>query len=422
MAMNPPRESVLDRFLRYVKIDTQSKEDEDRFPSTEKQLDLSRLLVKELKSLGIKDAKVDQYGYVYGTLPSNLPSNEARNIPVVGFISHVDTSPAVSGTDVKPVIHENYQGGDIVLPGDNTQVIRVDEYPNLEKCIGMDIITSDGTTLLGADNKAGIAEIMTAVETLIQNPDIRRGPMKIAFTPDEEVGNGTKHFDVPGFGADYAYTIDGQWLGELEFETFNAFSATMKIEGVGVHPGYAKDKLVNAVKMASEVINRLPKEMTPETTANREGYIHPYLIEGQAEIVTIKMLLRDFEIEGIEKQKTILEGIRAEVLALYPKGRIELETSESYKNMRYKIENEMKIVEYAEEAIRRTGVEPRRSIIRGGTDGATLSYKGLLTPNLFTGGDAFHSKIEWVPVQVMEKSTETIVNLVAIWEEKAQGK
>jgi tripeptide aminopeptidase len=320
---------------------------------------------------------------------------------------------------VKPIIHKNYQGGDIVLPGDTTQVISPKEYPNLEKrYIGMDIVTSDGTTLLGADDKAGIAEILTAVDVFMRNPGFKRGAIRIAFTPDEEVGNGTKFFDVKKFGADFAYTLDGGPLGEIELETFNAFLATIKIQGVGVHPGYAKNKLVNAIRVFADIVTRLPKDMAPETTESRQGYIHPYDFQGQAEAVTIKILLRDFDMEGIERQKKILTGVVEEVRGLYPRAKIDLEFKEQYLNMRYPIEKEPRVVEYAEEAIRRTGVAPHHTLIRGGTDGAKLTYQGLLTPNLFAGGEAFHSKIEWVPVQVMEKAVETIFHIAGVWAEK----
>ncbi|NIM20141.1 MAG: peptidase T [Candidatus Latescibacteria bacterium] len=422
MKFAPPKESALERFKRYVQVDTQSQEDSDRFPSTEKQLALCRMLLDELKALGVGDATMDQYGYVFGTVPSNLTKEETRRVPAIGFIAHVDTSPAVTGAGVKPVVHENYQGGDITLPGDPTKVIRVEEYPNLKKYTGMDIVTSDGTTLLGADDKAGIAEIMTAVDMLFQNPDLRHGTIKIGFTPDEEVGQGTKYFDIKKFGADFAYTLDGGPLGDIEFETFNAFTAIFEIEGIGVHPGYAKDKLVNAIKMVSKIIERLPQDMSPETTADRQGYIHPYVIDGQNEKVTLKILLRDFEMSGIEEKKKLLEKIREEVQEMYPKGKTKLEYKEYYRNMRYKIEEEPRLLEYAEEAIRRVGAEPRHTLIRGGTDGATLSYKGLLTPNLFAGGEAFHSKIEWVPVQVMEMAVGVILNLAQIWTEKSLEK
>jgi tripeptide aminopeptidase len=422
MALKPPKETVLDRFLRYAKIDTQSQEDSESYPSTAKQFDLLRLLVDELKALGVEDAAIDQHGYVTGSLPATLPPPLASKAPTIGFIAHVDTSPAITGAGVKPTIHKNYRGGDIVLPGDTSQVISTKEYPNLEKrYVGMDIVTSDGTTLLGADDKAGIAEIMTAVDVFIRNPDLGRGAIKIGFTPDEEIGAGTKHFDVKSFGADFAYTLDGGPLGEIEFETFNAFLAVIKIQGVGVHPGYAKGKLVNAIRVVADIVTRLPKDMAPETTEAREGYIHPYDFQGQAEAVTLKLLLRDFDMEGIEREKTILTGIVEDVRSLYPKAKIDLEFKEQYLNMRYPLEKDTRVLRYAEEAIRRAGIEPHYTLIRGGTDGAKLTYAGLLTPNLFAGGEAFHSKIEWVPVQVMEKAVETIISLALVWAEKATG-
>jgi len=417
MNFKPSRESVFDRFERYVQIDTRSDEDSDTYPSTEKQWDLLNLLTDELKTLGVDDAAVDKYGYVTGTIPSNLDSDQT--VPTVGFLAHVDTSPAITGTNVKPIVHRNYQGGDIVLPGDPTQIISPSEYPNLEeRYIGMDIVTSDGTTLLGADDKSGVAEIMTAVDMLKQNPDIKHGTIKIAFTPDEEVGNGTKFFDVKKFGADFAYTMDGGPLGEIEYETFNAFLAVIKIEGIGVHPGYAKDKLVNAIRVMADIVMRLPKDMSPEATEAREGYIHPYDFDGQAEEVRLKMIIRDFEMAGIEQKKTLIGKAVEEVRDLYPKASIDLEIKEQYLNMRYPIEKEPRLVQYAEEAIRRAEVEPFTKVIRGGTDGARLTYMGLLTPNLFAGGEAFHSKIEWVPVQVMEKAVETIIHLAQVWAEQ----
>jgi tripeptide aminopeptidase len=419
MNLKPAKESVLDRFERYVKIDTRSNEDSDTYPSTKKQWDLLNLLVDELKALGVSDAAVDKFGYVTATIPSNLDPAETNSVPTIGFLAHVDTSPAVTGTDVKPVVHRNYQGGDIVLPGDPTQIISPSDYPNLEKnYIGMDIVTSDGTTLLGADDKAGCAEIMTAIDMFAQNPDVKHGTIKIAFTPDEEIGLGTEHFDVKKFGADFAYTMDGGPLGEIEYETFNAFLAVINIQGVGVHPGYAKDKLVNAIRIVADIVNRLPKDMAPETTEGRQGYLHPYDFNGQAEEVRIKILIRDFEMDGIEEKKTLLGKIVEEVRGIYPKATIDLDVKEQYLNMRYPIEKEPRLLEYAEEAIRRAGAEPHSKVIRGGTDGARLTYMGLLTPNVFAGGEAFHSKIEWVPVQVMEKAVETIVNLAAVWAEK----
>jgi len=420
MSFNPPKEPLLDRFKRYVQIDTQSDEDSESVPSTAKQLDLLKLLHEELLQLGVEDASIDDNGYVFGTIPSNLSPEETAKVPAVGFIAHADTSPAVSGEGVKPIVHKNYQGGDIALPGDPAQVIYASAYPNLEKrYIGMDIVTSDGTTLLGADDKAGVAEIMTAVDLFNQNPDIKHGTVKVGFTPDEEVGRGADHYDVKKFGADFAYTMDGGPLGEIEFETFNAFSGELIIKGVSAHPGYAKDKLVNAIRILADFVNRLPRDMAPETTEQREGYLHPYVVEGQSETVKVKILLRDFEMEGIEKQKVMLEGIVEDLRGENPKADIALEIKESYRNMRYKIEEEPRLIAYAEEAIERTGEKPHTELIRGGTDGARLSYMGLPCPNMFAGGEAIHSQLEWVPVQVMEKAADVIVHLSNIWVEKS---
>lgn len=419
MPLKPAREPVLDRFERYVQIDTQSREDSDTFPSTSKQLGLLRMLREELEQMGVEDAAIDDYGYVTGTVPATIPEAQAARVPVIGFLAHVDTSPAITDTNVKPVVHPNYQGGDIVLPGDSSEIITPSDYPNLEeRYIGMDIVTSDGTTLLGADDKAGVAEIMTAVDQLLQNPDFEHGTIKVAFTPDEEVGRGVNHFDVEKFGAEFAYTIDGGPLGEIQTETFNAYGAVIHIEGIGVHPGYAKGKLVNAIKMLADIIKRLPEDMSPETTDGREGYLYPYVHSGQAEEITLKILLRDFAMSGIEEKKAILVKVVDEVRGLYPKAGIDLEFTEQYLDMRYPIEKEPRLVEYAEEAIRRSGEEPHFTLVRGGTDGSRLTYMDLPTPNLFDGGEAIHSKREWVPVQVMEKAVETIVNLAGVWAEK----
>jgi len=418
--MKAPKEALLDRFLRYVKIDTKSDENSTSCPSTAKQWDLLRLLHEELLGMGLSGATIDENGYVFATIPSNLPTEHAARVPVVGFLAHVDTAPAITGTNVKPHVHRNYQGGDINLPGDTGQVIRVSEYPNLEKMYrGMDIVTTDGTTLLGADDKAGVAEIMTAVDMFLQNPDIPRGMVKVGFTPDEEIGRGADRFDVKRFGAEWAYTMDGGPLGEIEYETFNAYGATVTIDGFGVHPGYAKNKLVNAIRIMGDFITRLPREMSPEMTDQRDGYIHPYILSGQNEAVSMRLLLRDFDMDGIEKQKKIVENIAAEVAELHPKAKITVDIKESYRNMRYQIDKEPRLVSYAEEAIKRIGVTPKHSIIRGGTDGARLSYMGLPCPNLFAGGEAIHSTLEWVPVQVMEKAAETIVKLSEIWAEKS---
>jgi tripeptide aminopeptidase len=421
--MNAPKEALLDRFLRYVKIDTRSDENSTSCPSTAKQWDLLRLLHEELLGLGLKDATIDENGYVFATVPSNLPPEHAARVPVVGFIAHVDTATAITGTNVKPQVHRNYQGGDIKVPGDTGQVIKVSEYPNLEQMYkGMDIVTTDGTTLLGADDKGGVAEIMTAVDLFLQNPDIPHGVVKVGFTPDEEIGRGADKFDVKRFGAAFAYTMDGGPLGEIEYETFNAYGATVAIEGFGVHPGYAKGKLVNAIRIMGDFITRLPREMSPEMTDQREGYIHPYVMSGQDNSASLRLLLRDFEMGGIDKQKKIIEDIAAEVQKLHPKAKVKVDIKESYLNMRYQIDKEPRLVEYAEEAIRRIGVKPKHSIIRGGTDGARLSYMGLPCPNLFAGGEAIHSTLEWVPVQVMEKAAETIVRLSEIWAERSATK
>jgi tripeptide aminopeptidase len=420
MIMNAPKVPLLDRFLRYDKIDTRSDENSTSCPSTAKQWDLLRMLHEELLGLGLKDASIDENGYVFATVPSNLPPEHAARVPVVGFLAHVDTAPAITGTNVQPHVHRGYQGGDIKIPGSTGQVIKVSEYPNLERMYkGMDIVTTDGTTLLGADDKAGVAEVMTAVDLFLQNPDIPRGVVKVGFNPDEEIGRGADKFDVKRFGAQFAYTMDGGPLGEIEYETFNAYGATISIEGFGVHPGYAKGKLVNAIRIMGDFITRLPREMSPEMTDQREGYIHPYIVNGQDNASSLRLLLRDFEMGGIEKQKKIIEGIAEEVRTLHPKAKINVEIRESYLNMRYQIDKEPRLVTYAEEAIKRTGVEPKHSIIRGGTDGARLSYMGLPCPNLFAGGEAIHSTLEWVPVQVMEKAAETIVRLSEIWAERS---
>jgi tripeptide aminopeptidase len=414
-------QGLLERFYRYVKMDTQSQEDVlDRYPSTEKQKELSTLLVKELKELGLHDAEMDEYGYVMATCPSNLSEDQAASVPTIGFLGHVDTSPEISGKGVKPVLQENYQGGDIVLPGDSTQVIRAEDNPELKNNIGNDIVTSDGTTLLGADNKAGIAEIMTMLEALKENPEIKHGDLRIGFTPDEETGSGTKYFDVKKFAANFAYTVDGGTVGEIENETFNASAAVYKITGINVHPGYAKGKLVNGIRIVADIIKLLESEPAPETTEKREGYLHPYVIQGGVEEVTLKLLIRDFDIEGVEQKSERLKAIQKEVADKYPKATIDLEINESYRNMRYKLDEDSRVVEYAMEAVKRTGIEPKLQLIRGGTDGAKLSFQGLLTPNIFTGGQNFHSKLEWVPVQWMEKAVETLIQLVQIWVEKSR--
>ncbi len=408
-------EKLLDRFLKYVKVDTQSDPDSKTFPSTEKQKNLGQMLVEELKEIGLEDAYMDEYGYVYATLEANV-----ENPYTIGFIAHMDTSPDVSGANVKPIVHENYDGKDIHLPAG--VVIKVEENPELKEKVGETIITSDGSTLLGADDKAGIAEIVTAVEYLIKHPEIKRPRIRIAFTPDEEVGRGVEKFDVEKFGADFAYTVDGGGLGEIEDETFCADSGTVKIKGVNVHPGYAKGKMINAIKIAAEIISRLPKDrLSPETTEGREGYIHPNNIKGNVEQTEIFFLFRDFELEKLKEHEKLLQSIIDEVKKNYPGSEITLEIKESYRNMKYKLAEKPEVVEIAIEAIKMAGIEPKKTIVRGGTDGAMLSYKGLLTPNLFAGGHNFHSKTEWVSLQDMEKAVDVLINLAKLWAEKRKS-
>ncbi|MBA4313622.1 MAG: peptidase T [Chlorobiaceae bacterium] len=408
-------ETVLDKFLRYVKIDTQSSEESETYPSTSKQLNLLNLLFEELKSLGLKDARIDKYGYVMGTVPSNVP----HKVPAVGFIAHVDTSPSASGENVKPQVIK-YQGGDVVLPGDKSIVITEAENPELKHCIGKTIITSDGTTLLGADNKAGIAIIMTAAQYLLSNPKIQHGDIKIGFTPDEEIGAGTKYFDLKSFGADFAYTVDGDTAGELNKETFSANSATITVHGRNIHPGFAKNIMVNSIRAMADIIVRTPKDMAPETTEGYEPYIHPHVLKGEEEKTTLNFLFRDFKTDGLDKQKKILEKIIEEVKPLHPKTRIELEIKESYRNMREGLEKDPRVTEYLWEATKRSGLEPKWIPIRGGTDGSRLTAMGLPCPNIFTGGNNFHGKTEWASLDGMEKSVETVVNLTQVWMEKSK--
>jgi len=405
-------ETVVDRFLRYVRYDTQSAEDSKTYPSTEKQKELGRLLVEELKKLGLKDASIDQYGYVTATLEANTK----RTVPVIALIAHMDTSPEISGKDVRPHIHKNYSGGDMVLPGDTTQVIRMSETPELAKKIGNDIITSDGTTLLGADDKAGIAEIMDAIQYLVNHPEFEHGTTKVAFTPDEEVGTGVKYFDVKKFGAQYAYTLDGETIGEVESENFCADTVRVTFRGVPFHPGYAKGKLVNSIKIASAYVDKLPKDMmSPETTEKMEGYIHPNSVQGGVESTTVKFIARDFQVEGLKKKEEFLKTLAEETVRAYPRSSFAFEVEESYRNMKYVLDKYPEVVEKAMEAVRLAELQPRPHSIRGGTDGARLCYMGLPTPNIATGGHNFHSKLEWISVQDMKKAVEVILNLIKVW-------
>jgi tripeptide aminopeptidase len=364
---------------------------------------------------------MDEYGYVMATFPSNLPKEKVTKVPVIGFLGHVDTSPDVSGKDVHPIIYEKYSGGDIILPGDKTQVLKIKENPDLELYIGNDIITSDGTTLLGADDKAGIAEIMTMIDCLKHRTDVQHGKLRIGFTPDEEVGMGTKFFDNQKFNADFAYTVDGEGVGNIENETFNAAVGVFTITGISVHPGYAKGKMINALRIAADILKELESDPAPETTEKREGYLHPYTLDGGVDHATVKILIRDFEKEGVAAKGARLLKIQKQMAVKYPKAKMNLEVKDQYENMRFILEKDTKSVEYALEAIKRAGMTPSLHYIRGGTDGAKLCSRGLMTPNIFSGGKNFHSKMEWIAVEAMEKAVETLVHLVQIWTERSLG-
>ena len=408
--------SVTARFLRYVVIDTQSDPASPTCPSTAKQKDLGRLLVRELLEMGVADAHLDEHGYVYATIPANT----SRRVPVICFCSHMDTSPDCSGTNVRPQIVKNYRGGDIGLPGDPSQVIRVADNPALADQIGNDIVTSDGTTLLGADNKAGVAEIMDAAQILLANPQIKHGTIKILFTPDEEIGRGVDKADLKKLGADFAYTIDGETAGHIEDETFSADGAVVTIEGVSAHPGFAKGKMEHAIKIAARIVERLPKDTcSPETTEGREGFLHPIGITGTLESATLSLIVRDFAEEGLTQKEDLLRHIISEVMADFPRSTARVEIKPQYRNMKQVVDRHPAIVENAMEAIRRAGLKPVKGSIRGGTDGSRLSFMGLPCPNIFAGEHAFHSRTEWVSVQDMEAAVRTIVQLAAIWEERA---
>ena len=407
--------TVTERFLRYVVIDTQSSPGSSTFPSTEKQKDLGRLLVQELCALGIDDAHLDPHGYVYATVPANTD----KPVPVICFCAHMDTSPDCSGKDVKPQIVRNYRGGDIVLPGDSTQVIRVADNPALKDQIGNDIVTSDGTTLLGADNKAGVAEIMDAVAILTRDPAIRHGTLKILFTPDEEIGRGVDHVDLKKLGADFAYTIDGETAGNLEDETFSADGAVLTVRGVSAHPGFAKGRMESALKIASRIVERLPRAGSPETTEEREGFLHPTDLQATIEEARISFIVRDFAERGLREKEALLEAAAREVIREFPGSSFDLKVAAQYRNMKVVLDQHPQVTANALEAIRRAGLQPKQTSIRGGTDGSRLSFMGLPCPNIFAGEHAFHSKTEWVSVQDMEKAVDTIVHLAMIWEERA---
>jgi len=408
--------TAAERFLKYVQIDTQSDPLSNSHPSTGKQKDLSRLLADELKQIGLTDAHMDEWGYVYATLPSNTD----KKVPVICFCAHVDTAPDCSGTDVKPIVHNNYQGQDIVLPDDTSQVLRMSEYPYLKTQIGNDIITASGKTLLGSDDKAGVAEIMDLANFLMTNKDIKHGEIKILFTPDEEIGQGTAKVDLKKLGADFGYTLDGGEAGSLEDETFSADAVQVTINGVIAHPGYAKGKMINAMKIAGEILAALPKNrLSPESTEGKRGFIHPVRLDGIAEKCTIDFIIRDFETKGLQKKEDYLRTQIEELMRLYPKASFEYKVTEQYRNMKEVLLLHPHVVDHAKEAIKRAGLKVKMESIRGGTDGSRLSFMGLPCPNLFAGEQAIHSKLEFISVQDMNKAVETIVHLAKIWEEKA---
>jgi tripeptide aminopeptidase len=415
MQLVPKKYTVTDRFLNYVTIDTQSDPNSPTCPSTEKQKNLGRLLVQELLEMGISDAELDENGYVYGTLKSN--TNKA--VPNICFCSHMDTSPDCSGENVKPIIHKNYNGGSILYASDANLSLNPDEHPALKDQIGNDIITSDGTTLLGADNKAGVAEIMDAIYQLIQNPSIKHGDIKILFTPDEEIGRGVEKVNLAKVNAKFAYTIDGETLGHIEDETFSADAVNITIHGVSTHPGFAKNKMESAIKIAAAIVSALPKNiLSPETTEGREGFIHPTGISGSIEKSTLQFIIRDFDTKQLAVYENELKELVEKVMLAYPNASFEFEVVEQYRNMKEVLLAHPEIVAYAVEAIERAGMKPFAGGIRGGTDGSRLSFMGLPCPNIFAGEHAFHSRLEWVSIQDMQKAVDTIMNLVVIWEEK----
>ncbi len=404
------KQKILENFLRYIAIDTQSKEDAETFPSTHSQRDFAQLLVDELQELGIDDAQVDSYGYVMATIPATV----TEEVPTVGLIAHLDTSPEVSGEAIKAQVIEKYTGGDIVINKELNSIIKESENKELKKCVGHTLVTSDGTTLIGADDKAGVAAIMTLVQELHENPHVPHGTIRIAFTPDEEVGHGADHFDLEKFGADYAYTIDGGFTGELNKETFSANAAVISVEGRNIHPGTAKDIMVNSIRAMGEIVAQLPGEMAPETTDGYEPFMHPMSLQGSIDKSSIKLILRDFKTEGLDAQKKILEDIINEVRGKYPKAKITLEITESYRNMREELEKHPHVTENLWEAAKRAGTEPFWKPIRGGTDGSRLTAMGLPTPNIFTGSGNHHSTTEWLSVDALEKAVETLINVIQI--------
>jgi len=407
--------TCVDRFLKYVKYDTQSDEDSVSFPSSEKQKILATVLAEELKQIGLEDAHMDEWGYVMAT----LPSNSEKNVPTIAFIAHLDTSPAVTGANVNPIIRYNYQGGDIHLENGGF-VIKVDENPDLRKMIGYDIITTDGTTLLGADNKAGIAEIIDAINYLITHPEIKHGEIKICFTPDEEVGRGTEKINLKKLNAKYAYTVDGSSRGEIETETFSADAVIIKFVGKNIHPGFAKNIMINSIKIAASFIESLPKDnLSPETTEGREGYVHCTSILGNEEATTLKFIIRDFETPKLKEYEELLKNLAEQTIEKFPGSRFEFQVIEQYRNMKEVLDKYPEVTEYAIEAMKRLGIEPIMHPIRGGTDGSRLCFMGLPTPNIFAGEHSFHSQLEWIAIQDMYEAVKLIVEIAKVWEEKS---
>ena len=409
-------DTVTDRFLRYTAIDTQSDPSSTTCPSTEKQKNLGRLLVSELLEMGISDAHLDDFGYVY----ASIPANTEKQVPVICFCSHMDTSPDCSGENVKAIVHQNYQGQDIILPDDSAQIISMNDHPDLKNQIGNDLITASGLTLLGADNKAGIAEIMDAAQFLINHPEIKHGTIKILFTPDEEIGRGVDHVDIKKLGADFAYTIDGESAGSIENETFSANGVKVIIHGISAHPGFAKNKMESAIKIASAIISLLPKAtLAPESSSDLEGFIHPVSISGSVEVAEVEFIIRDFNTESLKSHELVLEQTIQQVIKAYPNSSYEFSVEEQYRNMKSVLDRYPKVTQLGIEAIERTGLKAKLQRIRGGTDGSRLSFMGLPCPNIFAGEHAFHSKQEWVSIQDMQKAVQTLVNLAIIWEEKS---
>ena len=409
----PPSTSASSRFLRYVMVDTQSDEQSPAYPSTAKQLVLLNQLVDELKEIGIVDAAMDEYGYVMATIPAT-PGKE--QVPVIGFIAHVDTSPEVSGAGVRPIVHANYDGRDLVFPDNPDMVLREIDNPELADQHGNDIITASGTTLLGADDKAGVAEIMAAAEYLMTHRDLAHGAVRIGFTPDEEVGRGTQYFDVGRFGARCAYTLDGGSCGDLEIENFSADALTIAFHGFNAHPGYAKDRMVSALKLAAEFVHRLPRHgLSPESTDGHDGFVHPHTIQGGVERATIKMLLRDFVTSGLDDKARMISDLANDVVRPFPTASVRIERVESYRNMKEVLDRHPEVIAHAKAGMQGAGLTPRFRQIRGGTDGARLSFMGLPTPNLFAGEHNIHSRTEWTSVQDMDKATQVIVEICRSW-------